>query len=111
MGPSSVIDDAGSNTLPPVDLTAKPPGFISVVFLSIWCGIVAGLLEVATIVIRKQLFDANHLYGMSRHFIWLIPTIYLCAFAVLGGLGSLVSLIWPRRGRASCARLSCCRSS
>ena len=107
MGPYNVVDNAGSNTLPPVDLAAKPPGLISVVFLSIWCGIVAGLLEVATIVIRKQLFDANHLYGMSRHFIWLIPTIYLCAFAALGGLGSLVSLIWPRRGRRLLPRVLC----
>ena len=115
MGPSNVVDDAGSKTLPPVDLAAKPPGLISVVFLSLWCGIVAGLLEVATIVIRKQLFDANHLYGMSRHFIWLIPTMYLCAFAVLGVLGSLVSFFWPSRHiwllpRVS-VRSSCCRSS
>jgi len=52
--------------------------------LSAWCGLVAGLLEVATIVVRKRLFDTNHLYGMSHHFVWLIPTTNVCVFVALG---------------------------
>ena len=33
---------------------AKRPGLISLLLLSAWCGLVAGLLEVGTIVLRKQ---------------------------------------------------------
>ena len=67
--------------------------------LSAWCGLVAGLLEVGTIVLRKQVFDPDHLYKMSRHFVWLIPLSNLCVFLALGLLGCGVILVWPRRGR------------
>ena len=60
---------------------------VSFMVLSAWCGLVAGLLEVGTIVVRKQMFDPNHLYGMSRHFVWLIPLTNLCVFLALGLLG------------------------
>ena len=60
---------------------------MSLLLLSAWCGLVAGLLEVGTIVIRKEMFDANHLYGMSRHFVWLIPVTNLGVFLVLGFFG------------------------
>ncbi len=48
--------------------------------LSAWCGLVSGLLEVGTIVVRKRTFDPNHLFEMSRHFLWLIPLTNLCLF-------------------------------
>jgi arylsulfatase A-like enzyme len=67
-------------------------------FLSAWCGLLAGLLEVGTIVVRKEFFDANHLYGMSRHFVWLIPLVNLCLFVALGLLGWVMCWSWPRRG-------------
>ena len=35
-------------------------------------------------MLRKRLFDSNQLYGMSRHFIWLIPVTNLCVFLALG---------------------------
>ena len=41
------------------------PRLVSLLWLSAWCGLVAGLLEVAAIVIRKRLFESNHLYGMT----------------------------------------------
>jgi hypothetical protein len=73
--------------------------FISLFALSAWCGLIAGLLEVATIVVRKEFFDANRLYGMSRHFVWLIPLTNLLLFLVLGISSWFAGLIWPRRGR------------
>jgi arylsulfatase A-like enzyme len=79
---------------------------ISFLFLSAWCGLVAGLLEVSTIVLRKSLFDSNHLYGMSRHFIWLVPVTNVCVFMVLGALGSAV-LAWGHRGRWLASRGLC----
>ena len=75
--------------------------------VSAWCGLVAGLLEVGTIVLRKQMFDPDHLYGMSRHFVWLIPLANLCVFLALGLLGCGVILVWPRRGRWLFARVLC----
>ena len=58
-------------------------------------------------MLRKQLFDPNHLYGMSRHFVWLIPVTNLCIFLALGLLGCIVDLAWPRRGRWLFVRLLC----
>ena len=94
----------------------EPAGLIVLLFLSAWCGLVAGLLEVGTIVVRKQVFDPNHLYGMSRHFVWLIPVSNLCVFLALGLLGMrrCPGLAAPRSlavRRVLCARWPCCRWS
>ena len=75
------------------------PGLVSLLGLSAWCGLVAGLLEVAAIVTRKQLFHSNHLYGMSRHFVWIVPTANLCVFLALGVLACALVLPWTWRGR------------
>ncbi len=71
----------------------------SVLLLSAWCGLVAGLLEAAAIEVRKQFFDANQLYGMSRHFVWLLPATNLCLFLAFGVLGCGTILAFGRRGR------------
>jgi arylsulfatase A-like enzyme len=82
-------------------------GFISVFAMSAWCGLVAGLLEVATIVVRKQVFDADRLYKMSRHFVWLIPMSNLCVFLALGLFAGAVVWVWPRHGQWWFMRLLC----
>ena len=74
-------------------------GFLSLLLLSAWCGLVAGLLEVGTIVLRKHTVDPNRLYGLSRHFLWLIPVTYFCVFLALGLFGCIVCLASPRRGQ------------
>jgi arylsulfatase A-like enzyme len=78
---------------------AHEPGPWSLLLLSSWCGLVAGLLEVATIFIRKRWFDSNHLYGMSRHFVWLIPVTNVVIFACVGMAAFLIAMAWSRRGR------------
>jgi arylsulfatase A-like enzyme len=80
---------------------------ISLIVLSAWCGLVAGLLEVGAIVMHKRFFDANQLYGLSRHFLWLIPLTNLAVFVVLGGFGCLVIWAWPSRGWWVFARALC----
>jgi Sulfatase len=95
---------AGSST---PTLGANRTGLISILVLSAWFGVVAGLLEVATIILRKRLFDSNHLYGMSRHFIWLIPVTNLCVFLAFGLLGWIVGLAWARRGHWLFLRVLC----
>ena len=96
---TAVVTEAGTAGLSTPDLAMNRLGFLSLLLLSAWCGLVAGLLEVGTIVLRKQVFDPDHLYGMSRHFVWLIPLTNLCVFLALGLVGCGVILVWPRRGR------------
>ena len=78
-----VVADSSSGSSPS-DPASNRWGLLSFLMLSAWCGLVSGLLEVGMIVLRKRTFDFNHLYWMSRHFIWLIPLINLALFVVLG---------------------------
>ena len=75
------------------------PAFVSLLLLSAWCGLVAGLLEVATIVLRKQFFDPDRLYKLSRYFVWLIPVVNLGIFLALGLLGCAIIVLARQRGR------------
>ena len=87
------------------DLVAPPLGPFSILGLSAGCGVASGLLEVATIVLRKHTFDPSRLYGMSRHFLWVIPITNLCLFLGLGVVLCLVASLRPRRGSWLAARL------
>jgi arylsulfatase A-like enzyme len=82
-------------------------GRFPALILSVWCGLVSGLLEVGTIVVRKRTFDPNHLYEMSRHFVWLIPLTNLCLFLALGVALKLLARAWPRRAHWLAPRLLC----
>src|SRR6266481_6189110 len=104
---TDVFTEAGMASSSTPDLVANRLGLISLVFLSAWCGLVAGLLEVGTIVLRKQMFDPNQLYGMSRHFVWLIPVTNLGVFLALELCAWIVGLAWPRRARWLFARVLC----
>jgi arylsulfatase A-like enzyme len=104
---TAVFNEAGSIGLLRPEIGAKRPGLISQLVFSAWCGLVAGLLEVGTIVLRKGVFDPNQLYGMSRHFGWLIPVTNLCVFLALGLSGWIVCWAWPQRGRWLFVRLLC----
>src|SRR5262249_28310080 len=75
--------------------------------VSAWCGLVAGLLEVGTIVLRKETVDPNRLYGISRDFVWMIPMVDLGLFLAMGCVGGLGCLAWPRRGPRLLARALC----
>ena len=97
-------ETAGASSL---EAVTKPLRLVSVLILSAWCGLLAGLLEVATIVIRKCLFDSNHLYGMSRHFVWMIPATNLCVFLALGVFGCVFAFVGPRRGHWLFLRVLC----
>jgi arylsulfatase A-like enzyme len=94
--------------------TIFPPGprpgglrFLHVFVLSIWCGLLAGLVEVGVIFLRKQFVDVNRFYWMSRHFVWLIPLTNLLIFLALGPALSLLVFCWPRRGGYYATRLLC----
>jgi arylsulfatase A-like enzyme len=80
--------------------------FYHLLFLSFWCGLLAGPLEVGAIVLRKHAFDLNQFYGMSRHFVWLIPLTNLLIFFFLSPAFAILALC-GRRGRWLAVRLLC----
>ncbi len=89
----------GTGALAAPDMAMHRQGFLSLLLLSAWCGLVAGLLEVGAILLRKQVLDPDHLYRMSRHFVWMIPLLNLAIFLALGLVGCGLILVWPGRGR------------
>ena len=93
------------------DSSGRNPGALSLrsyhlLFLSLWCGLVAGPVEVGAIVVRKHTIDLNQFYWMSRHFVWLIPLTNVLIFLAFGLCFWLVGLC-GRRGRWLAARLLC----
>ncbi len=102
-----IIDETGLDKPLGPEFRAKRPGLRAQLCVWAWCGLVAGLLEVGTIVLRKALVDPNQLYGMSRHFGWLIPVANLGVFLTVGLLGWIACRAWPRRGRWLCVRIAC----
>jgi arylsulfatase A-like enzyme len=70
-------------------------GALGVIAVSIWCGLAAGLLEVAMNVLATRVGRDGILHH-TRHFVWIIPLIDLFLFCALGlGLALMVKL-WTR---------------
>src|SRR3954452_104958 len=91
----------------PTPTAAPRLGSLDVFLLSVWCGLAAGWLEVATRVFCKRMGVAQPLYLMSRHFLWLGPLSNLLLFSGLGmGLAALTRAR-PRFGGLVGPRLVC----
>ena len=95
--PPAVENEAGTDRSTPQGFAAGQLRLFSMIFLSAWCGLTAGLLEVATIVVRKRAFDSDQLYRMSRHFVWMIPVANLSVFLGIGLLGCGMIVASPAR--------------
>jgi arylsulfatase A-like enzyme len=65
---------------------------------SAWCGLAAGLVEVAARVLPRASGASDRLYLMSRHFVWLTPISNLALFLVVGLVLTALSKLWPRPG-------------
>jgi arylsulfatase A-like enzyme len=104
---SAVLENAGTAPSSLRDAPTGRPGLISLIGLATWCGLVAGLLEVATIVARKRVFDPNHHDEMSHHFVWLIPATNVVVFLALAVPMYFASCAWPSRGRWLLSRGLC----
>ena len=74
------------------------PGLLDVFVLSAWCGLAAGLLEVAVRVSWRLIHPGHSLYLMSRHFVWSAPLANLLLFSVAGLFLGGATRLWPRRG-------------
>ena len=97
IGRTALFKGAGTVGSSSTEDITNQPGFLSLLVLAAWCGLVAGLLEVGTIMIRKQFFDPDRLYKLSRHFVWLIPLVNFGIFLALGLLGCSIIVLWPSR--------------
>ena len=71
---------------------------MDVLLMSVWCGLAAGLLEVGARVLPRSFDTFFRLYGLSRHFVWLVPLTNGILFSGIGIFLALVTLWWPRRG-------------
>jgi arylsulfatase A-like enzyme len=65
-------------------------------FLSAWCGLAAGLLEVGTKVLCRAIDPSQRLYLMNHHFIWLSPLANLTFFLGIGLLSAGAIKLAPR---------------
>ncbi len=84
--------------------TCRPA--LGVLLLALWCGLVAGLLEVGMTVLKAQTFGRDrHFYHMSRHFVWLIPVANLLLFLGLGVVLGVVARFSRQRGPWMATRL------
>ncbi len=107
IGRAEVFPETSTASSPEPGLAAVRLRPHHVLVVSIWCGLVAGPLEVAAIVLRKHAVDLNQFYWMSRHFVWLIPLTDLLIFLILGLSLAALAYFWPRRGSWVGARLLC----
>jgi arylsulfatase A-like enzyme len=80
-------------------------GPFDILFLSAWCGLAGGELEVAVRVVPRALNLTHRLYFMTRHFVWLVPLVNLVLFIGVGVLLFLATRRWPRRASWLCPRL------
>jgi arylsulfatase A-like enzyme len=85
--------------------TINRPSFLTMLFVSAWAGLIAGILEVGAILTRKQFFDADKIPKMSRHFVWMIPLSDMTMIFLLGLTGALIVLVFPRRAAWPFARV------
>ena len=72
-------------------------GPLDVLVLSVWCGLAGGELEVAARVLYKNSSSTNQLYGMTRHFVWVVPLVDLSLFVGMGVFWVVAVKLWPRR--------------
>jgi arylsulfatase A-like enzyme len=72
-------------------------GPLDVLVFSAWCGLAGGELEVASRVLYKNLSSTNQLYGMTRHFVWVVPLVNLSLFLGMGLFWAVATELGPRR--------------
>jgi len=105
--PVAVLEKSRPAGLSGPGLAGSGLRFHHIFILSVWCGLIAGPLEVGTMIVRKHTVDLNQFYWMSRHFIWMIPLTDLLIFLILGVVLALMALCWPGRGSWLATRLMC----
>jgi arylsulfatase A-like enzyme len=90
---SSGFDEPGTVSSSPENRGGGRTESRTIFIVSAWCGLIAGLLEVGITIIRKKYIDVDHFYGMSDHFVWLVPSVNLLIFVLLGVILSRMVLL------------------
>lgn len=80
---------------------------LDLLLFSAWCGLAAGELEVAARVVYRALSTTNRLFALTRHFVWLAPTLNLALFLCIGAVLALAVMRWPRSAGWLAPRLLC----
>jgi arylsulfatase A-like enzyme len=91
----------------PAPATPRRLGPLDVLVLSLWCGLAAGLLEVAARVLSRSVDTPYRLYNLSRHFVWLVPISDLLLFSAIGVFLAVAAKCWPRPGSWLSPRILC----
>ncbi len=105
-GSLTVSEEASAAGSIPRDRAGTSRQAASLLLLSAWCGLLAGLLEVGVTIVRRRLFDLNPLAPLPRDFLWQAPLADLAIIVTLGGVLSLAGR-WRRRGPWMSYRLLC----
>jgi arylsulfatase A-like enzyme len=63
--------------------------------LATWFGIVAGYLDLATILVKRDLFHASLYYELSKDFRWVVPVANLVVMMVPGVVLALICWLRP----------------
>jgi arylsulfatase A-like enzyme len=85
-----------SSAATPTRVVRQPMRGSDLLFLSAWCGLAAGLMEVATRVLCRSIDSSQRLYLMSHHFIWLSPLANLAFFMAIGVVLAVAVKLAPR---------------
>ena len=98
----SVTKGAGSleqvKEATPVGQVAGQLGPFAVLAFSVWCGLAAGVLEVATRILAAHLGN-DGILRITRHFVWMIPLADLVLLSGLGIVLALLSKAWRAAAR------------
>ncbi len=73
-------------------------GPFPVLLITLWFGLVSGLLELTLLVTRVQVFE-DGAWMRSPHLVWMVPVSDILIAAVGGLFVGLFARAWPRRGR------------
>jgi arylsulfatase A-like enzyme len=103
----AVVEEPGPDAVSSEVESQDRPTLVGFLALSGWCGLIAGLLEVGATVLRKETYDLNRLYWLSRHFVWLVPLIDLMLFLASGAVLWILARYAGARGAWLARRLLC----
>ncbi len=67
--------------------------------ISVWFGLIAGLLELGLTFAQKPFIDPSPgFFRMNRHMVWSVPTVNLALFGLCGLVVALAVRVAPRLG-------------
>src|SRR5256885_1405361 len=74
------------------------PGFLTLWLIAAWFGLLAGMLELGSLLLQKLISSTviPESLRRNRHFLWMVPLSNLLIFGSLGLLLALLVRVRPR---------------